>query len=94
MITVELSEDLILSTGNDADLGAMVRTLYYAKKEPSVKMIDPPAGWRYGFPKPIPEEVTDTTQWLLNNGYPQEEIDRYAEHFFCRYWFEPVKLSS
>ena len=45
-------------------------------------MIDPPSGWRYGFPKVIPEDVTDTIQWLLDNGYPQHEIDicRSEEH--------------
>ena len=29
----------------------------------SVKMIDPPSGWKYGFPKPIPEDVKDELKW-------------------------------
>ena len=52
----------------------------------SVKMIDPPSGWKYGFPKPIPEDVKDELKWLVENGYPQEEIDSCGKHFWCRYW--------
>ena len=56
-----------------------------------VKMIDPPAGWKYGFPKAIPDDVwrrIDVMAWLVDNGYPQEEIDSCGEHFYCRYWEE------
>ena len=50
-------------------------------------MIDPPSGWRYGFPKPLPEEVKDDVlPWLIGEGYPQSEIDHCGEHFYCRYW--------
>lgn len=51
-----------------------------------VTMCDPPSGWRYGFPKPIPDEVTEVIPWLLSEGYPQEEIDKLGKHFCCRYW--------
>jgi hypothetical protein len=51
-----------------------------------VKMIDPPSGWKYGFPKPIPENITDLDSWLIENGYPKEIIDELGEYFFCRYW--------
>jgi len=54
----------------------------------TVTMIDPPEGWRYGFPKPIPEGVTDTTAWLIEQGYPKEVVAAYGVHFFCRYWEE------
>lgn len=50
-------------------------------------MIDPPNGWRYGFPKAIPhDEVRRTNEWLVENGYPQSEIDAYGTYFRCRYW--------
>ena len=52
-------------------------------------MIDPPQGWKYGFPKPIPQEVLShekTLKWLVEQGYPQEEIDKYKDKFYCRYW--------
>jgi len=50
-------------------------------------MIDPPSGWKYGFPKPIPQDrLKDYKVWLVEQGYPQSEIDRYGENFLCRYW--------
>lgn len=54
-----------------------------------VKMIDPPGGWRYGFPKIIPEGV-DVIKWLVEQGYPQAEIDSCGDHFYCRYWQEEI----
>ena len=39
-------------------------------------MIDPPSGWKYGFPKAKPDDATNTIAWLLSEGYPQSEIDR------------------
>lgn len=53
-----------------------------------IKIIDPPSGWQYGFPKPIPEEVKDVKQWLVENGYPKEEIDEMGENFMYRHWYE------
>ena len=49
-------------------------------------MIDPPNGWLYGFPKQLPDNTSDVKGWLVENGYPQSEIDAYGEHFYCRYW--------
>lgn len=40
------------------------------------KMIDPPYGWMYGFPKkfePLEGELFD--DWLVRNGYPKSEIE-------------------
>jgi len=53
--------------------------------------IDPPSGWRYGFPKVLPEDVTDTIKWLVENGYPQHEIDACGDHFYCRHWFTEIE---
>ncbi len=47
-------------------------------------MIDPPGGWRYGFPKPTPPEGTDLRAWLLEHGYPEKDIDLALKH--SRYW--------
>jgi hypothetical protein len=53
-------------------------------------IIDPPSGWKYGFPKPIPEDRRkDSLVWLVEQGYPQSEIDALGEHFYCRYWEQP-----
>jgi len=49
-----------------------------------VKYIDPPGGWKYGFPKPMPDKVEDLNQWLVDNGYPKSEIEKMGEYFFCR----------
>ena len=38
-------------------------------------MVDPPSGWVFGFPKPLPPEVTDFRQWLIDEGYPESEVD-------------------
>jgi hypothetical protein len=55
----------------------------------TVKMIDPPSGWKYGFPKALPDhEPINIIEWLIENGYPQEEIDRLGEYFFFRQWEE------
>jgi hypothetical protein len=51
-------------------------------------MIDPPSGWKYGFPKEIPEHVDDTTKWLLENGYPEYEVKKMGDYFFVRGWYE------
>ena len=57
-----------------------------------VLMCDPPSGWKYGFPKPVHEEYHtldndfDMLKWLVDEGYPQAEIDSYGDHFYCRYF--------
>ena len=41
-----------------------------------VSLIDPPEGWKYGFPKPFPEmPAEDVEVWLALNGYPEERIN-------------------
>ena len=51
-------------------------------------MIDPPSGWLYGFPKELPEGVENVLAWLVENGYPQKEIDKLGEHFYCSHWYK------
>lgn len=49
-------------------------------------MYDPPAGWRYGFPRPyepLPDETLEQT--LLRDGYPQLEIDNGGAES-VRFW--------
>lgn len=57
-----------------------------AKGKSSMIMIDPPTGWLYGFPKAFPEDVTNVDEWLVKNGYPQEEVDCWADGVPCRFW--------
>jgi hypothetical protein len=53
----------------------------------TVLMIDPPSGWKYGFPMALPDPKPEsTTAWLVEQGYPQAEIDSLGQYFYCRYW--------
>lgn len=60
-----------------------------------VMMVDPPSGWKYGFPKILPKEATGRNlEWMVENGYPQFEIDKMKDHFYCRYWEEEFEESE
>ena len=47
--------------------------------------IDPPSGWKYGFPKSYtkPDEQS-LESWMLEQGYPQHEID-WGALKYCRF---------
>jgi len=60
----------------------------------TITIIDPPGGWRYGFPKAIPNEITDITKWLIENGYPQIEIGQFDGQIPCRFWEEEVESTQ
>ncbi len=47
--------------------------------------VDPPSGWKYGFPK-VWNGEGNMTEWLLDEGYPQKEIDSCGDYFFVRQW--------
>jgi hypothetical protein len=50
--------------------------------------IDPPSGWRWGFPK-VYDRLTDGDDihaWMVAQGYPQAEIDRLGDSFYVRSW--------
>jgi hypothetical protein len=55
-----------------------------------ILMIDPPGGWRYGFPKPVHEEFHtlgndfDLARWLISEGYPEPDIELALK--YSRYW--------
>ena len=54
-------------------------------------MIDPPYGWRYGFPKKLAQaeydgDEIDMLEWLKQNGYPNELIEGYGESFYVMKW--------
>ena len=48
-----------------------------------VKIIDPPGGWRYGFPKPLVEPYEEQ---LRQSGYPEKDIDFALR--YSRMWEE------
>jgi len=48
-------------------------------------LIDPPMGWKYGFPMEMPKDVTDLSvnDWLISKGYPKELVDQFNGHVPC-----------
>ena len=59
--------------------------------------IDPPNGWRYGFPKAIPVQTKANGDdaikaWLLLNGYPQYELDNGGHRW--RIWSDISTLGK
>ena len=51
-------------------------------------MVDPPSGWKYGFPKPIPRNCIgndmEFRKYLTENGYPDSMLDMASK--YSRYW--------
>ena len=56
-------------------------------------MVDPPSGWKYGFPKEYnPATDGNMTEWIVRQGYPRDEMEKLGEHFYVRCWeSEPSK---
>ncbi len=52
-------------------------------------IIDPPSGWKYGFPKVYdnPDNFT-MEEWLVKNGYPEREFDKDGKAYWIRTWNE------
>lgn len=48
-----------------------------------ITIIDPPEGWRYGFPKKLPKGK-DPKELLREAGYPEKNIDFALTH--CSMW--------
>lgn len=48
-------------------------------------IIDPPSGWKYGYPREVPEGA-DLKEFLLANGYPEKMIQLALDH--SRFWYE------
>ena len=57
-----------------------------------VLMIDPPSGWQYGFPKPIPNGYIKSEMlmriWFQSLGYPEKDIDMALK--YSRYWEQEI----
>lgn len=48
-----------------------------------VLIVDPPSGWKYGFPLPLPSGK-DYLELLREQGYPEKDLDLALKH--SRYW--------
>ena len=49
--------------------------------------IDPPGGWRYGFPK-LWNGHDNINEWLIREGYPKKEIESMGDRFYVRQWYD------
>lgn len=49
-------------------------------------LVDPPEGWKYGFPKEFEGEIdTDTIgDWCVEHGYPKKVAEYYGDVFNVR----------
>jgi hypothetical protein len=49
--------------------------------------VDPPGGWRYGFPQIWDgSKDLDVDNWMRQAGYPDEVRETYGKHFYMRMW--------
>lgn len=62
-----------------------------------VLIVDPPSGWKYGFPKACYANLDkdeDMVNWLLKNGYPKEELDKEGKPYWLRSWYIDIKTEE
>lgn len=57
--------------------------------------VDPPEGWRYGFPAIYdPEKDGQMSDWIVRKGYPLVTIKAYGKSWAVRCWPVEVKPSD
>lgn len=56
-------------------------------KTKMILLVDPPAGWKYGFPCEMPEDM-DLESLLKKKGYPEKDIEFAKKH--TRMWLEEI----
>jgi hypothetical protein len=57
--------------------------------------IDVPSGWLYGFPKEYDSEQDgEFREWLVREGYPQSELDRWGDKLWVRSWNDAQQRSE
>ncbi len=49
--------------------------------------VDPPSGWRFGFPKVWSREKDgEMREWMIREGYPRQMMDEHGDLFYTRMW--------
>jgi hypothetical protein len=49
--------------------------------------VDPPEGWKFGFPAIYdPEKDGQMSDWIISKGYPIQIIKEYGEQWMVRCW--------
>jgi hypothetical protein len=84
MMTKEEAEKLV----NDVIDSDSPKNRY--SDSPKKLIVDPPSGWKYGFPKQYfknkissKKELND---WLVEEGYPNSIIESFGDAFPVRFW--------
>jgi len=54
--------------------------------------VDPPKGWKYGFPKSLPNPLPEPWSlnlWLMSECYPMAEFANFGDNFndYVRVWY-------
>lgn len=65
-------------------------------RESTALFVDPPQGWKYGFPKIYTAKKDGPLNaWLIKNGYPEKMINEWGDAFCCRFWAaEPLAIKK
>lgn len=93
----EKTEGVSLETTYELFLKQLIDASNPKEMAPKTELdIYPPEGWRYGFPKRLPEdwcelEPLEKEKWFLDNGYPLEYIDREL-HLWSTIWETPSTI--
>ena len=70
---------------NKFELISLNKKLKSKNMKNKTQMIDPPSGWKYGFPKPYDKKKDgDLKDFFKKNGYPEKDINFALEN--CRMW--------
>jgi hypothetical protein len=74
---------------DDAESPTIAEFLNHLEEQQKTKMyIEPPSGWKYGFPKEISQGELNTiesySEWCIENGYSRGEVEALGEFFFVR----------
>ena len=62
-----------------------------------IQIVDPPSGWKYGFPKPMSPMIVNVREWLIDNGYPEYEFkqwDEAGQPLPYRLWWEETPIEQ
>ena len=76
----------IYSTESEEYIGAPGGNNNFVKPAPIAVWVDPPSGWKYGFPRQAPYPLPDNMiEWVIEQGYPRVEVESLGEHFYIGY---------
>jgi len=79
-------ESIRRSSSSQEEVNEFNNSPTLVRKDPTGIWVDPPSGWKYGFPKLAPYPLpADMIQWILDRGYPQSEIDSLGTHFYLQF---------